>query len=154
LAWWLRSWAIVAAAGFAWLDAKRQTLGWLALCGAACSLQDASVRWSVNPWSRFILCFFGGAMAGVKIEFDGPKQVATLAEPGLDFARADDVFASKHLTRIDSRQDYAEDRFATTGWLDGRLVILVCTPRGEARRIISMRKANEREIKTIDTALG
>jgi hypothetical protein len=93
-------------------------------------------------------------MVGMKIELDGPKQVATLAEPGLDFARAGDVFASKHLTRIDSRQDYAEDRFATAGWLDGRLVILVCTPRSEARRIISMRKANEREIKTIDTALG
>jgi hypothetical protein len=90
----------------------------------------------------------------MQIEFDSSKQVATLAKRGLDFTRASDVFASKHLTRIDSRQDYAEDRFVTTGWLDGRLVMLVWTPRGEVRRIISMRKANEREIKTIDNALG
>ena len=33
----------------------------------------------------------------------------------------------------------------TVGVLDQRLVVLVWTLRGEARRIISMRKANERE---------
>lgn len=89
----------------------------------------------------------------MQIEFDSAKRDATLSDRGLDFARANDIFAAKHLTRVDSRQDYAEDRFVTTGWLDGRLVILVWTPRGEVRRIISMRKANEREIKTIDNAL-
>ena len=31
------------------------------------------------------------------------------------------------------------------GWLDARLVVLVWTPRGEVRRIISMKKANDRE---------
>jgi uncharacterized DUF497 family protein len=31
------------------------------------------------------------------------------------------------------------------GFLDGRMVVVAWTPRGEARRIISMRKANERE---------
>jgi hypothetical protein len=33
--------------------------------------------------------------------------------------------------------------------LDSRMVVVVWTPRGEARRIISMRNANEREIKKI-----
>jgi uncharacterized DUF497 family protein len=42
----------------------------------------------------------------------------------------------------------------TVGVLDGRMVILVWTPRGEARRIISMRKANEREIAKFAPALG
>jgi len=41
--------------------------------------------------------------------------------------------------------DYEEDRFITVGWLQARLVVLVWTPRGEVRRIISMRKANDRE---------
>jgi hypothetical protein len=45
----------------------------------------------------------------------------------------------------DRREDYSELRYVTVGKLDGRMVILVWTPRGEARRIISMRKANERE---------
>ena len=88
------------------------------------------------------------------IELDADKRAKTLAERGLDFARAGDVFADKHLTREDTRENYAETRFQTAGWLDGRIVMLVWTPRGEARRIISMRKANEREIKEIGLALG
>ena len=45
----------------------------------------------------------------------------------------------------DTRQDYGEDRFITIGRLNKRMVVLVWTPRGEVRRIISMRKANDRE---------
>jgi uncharacterized DUF497 family protein len=81
----------------------------------------------------------------MQIEFDAAKRNKTLAERGLDFARAADVFAGTHLTAPDSRQDYAEDRFITLGHLDERLVVLVWTPRDEVRRIISMRKANDRE---------
>ena len=60
-------------------------------------------------------------------------------------ARAGEVFAGATLTVEDDRQDYGEDRFITIGFLDERMVILVWTPRNGARRIISMRKANERE---------
>jgi uncharacterized DUF497 family protein len=41
--------------------------------------------------------------------------------------------------------DHAEHRFITAGLLDGRMVVMVWTPRGEALRIVSMRKANDRE---------
>ena len=81
----------------------------------------------------------------MELEFDGAKRDKTLAERGLDFARAAEVFADIHLTAPDSRQDYTEDRFITLGHLDARLVVLVWTPRDEVRRIISMRKANDRE---------
>ncbi len=81
----------------------------------------------------------------VKIEFDVTKRDKTFEERGLDFARAGEVFAGRHFTGQDTRQDYAEDRFITVGLLDARLVVLVWTPRGEARRVISMRKANDRE---------
>ena len=60
-------------------------------------------------------------------------------------ARAGDVFAGESLTVQDDRQDYGEDRFLTVGFLDGEMVVLVWTPRRNAQRIISMRKANERE---------
>ena len=60
-------------------------------------------------------------------------------------ARAGDVFAGPALTVEDDRRDYGEDRFLTIGFLDGTMVVLVWTPRGAADRIISMRKANERE---------
>ena len=68
-----------------------------------------------------------------------------MAERGLDFARAGEIFDGLHFSAPDTRQDYAEQRFITIGGLDARLVVLVWTPRGEVRRIISMRKANERE---------
>jgi uncharacterized DUF497 family protein len=81
----------------------------------------------------------------MKIEFDSIKRDRTVAERGLDFARAGEVFSGIHFTGPDFRVDYAEDRFITAGMLDARLVVVVWTPRGEVRRIISMRKANERE---------
>ena len=68
-----------------------------------------------------------------------------MVERGLDFARASEVFAGRHFTAQDLREDYSEPRFITVGQLDGRMVVMVWTPRGEARRIISMRKANDRE---------
>jgi len=90
----------------------------------------------------------------MKIQFGRAKRDKTLEERDLDFARADEIFAGQHLTRIDDRQEYGEDRYITAGMLDGRIVIMVWTPRGETCRIISMRKANEREIKRLQTHLG
>ena len=60
-------------------------------------------------------------------------------------ARADEVFAGATLTVEDDRQDYGKDRFITIGFLGATMVVLVWTPRDRAHRIISMRKANERE---------
>ncbi|WP_244165940.1 BrnT family toxin [Pseudomonas abietaniphila] len=77
-----------------------------------------------------------------------------MLERGLDFADANAVFAGRHLTAEDVRHDYGERRFITVGMLLERLVVLVWTPRGAARRIISMRKANEREQNLYRHRLG
>ena len=90
----------------------------------------------------------------MKIEFDTEKRSKTLDERGLDFARAVDVFAGPVLTMADQRTDDGEARFITFGQLDMHLVVLVWTPRGAARRIISMRYANEREIARHAQSLG
>ena len=79
------------------------------------------------------------------VEFDEAKRRFTLDARGLDMARAGGVLAGATLTVVDDRKDYGEDRFITIGFLDGNMVILVWTPRDGAHRIISMRKANERE---------
>ena len=79
------------------------------------------------------------------IEFDEVKRAATLEARGLDMARADEVFAGAALTVPDDRRDYGESRFITIGFLDGGMVVLVWTPQIKAYRVISMRKANERE---------
>ena len=81
----------------------------------------------------------------MKIEFDEAKRTKTLQERGLDFARASEVFAGPTLTAEDTRFEYGEQRFITFGLLSCRMIILVWTQCGNARRIISMRYANERE---------
>ena len=60
-------------------------------------------------------------------------------------ARAAEVFAGAALTIADDRCDYGESRFITIGFLDCTMVVLVWTRRPRAYRVISMRKANERE---------
>lgn len=79
------------------------------------------------------------------ISFDPAKRDETLKERGLDFADAEKVFASLLIENEDDRFDYGEERFVTVGFLGERMVVLVWTPRGEDRHIISMRKANARE---------
>ena len=81
----------------------------------------------------------------MEIEFDPVKRDATLQIRGLDMAHAPDVFAGATLTVEDNRKDYGEPRYITIGFLANRMVVLAWTQRGKARRIISMRKANERE---------
>jgi uncharacterized protein len=68
-----------------------------------------------------------------------------LCERGLDFERAEEVFAGLTIDMPDLRRDYDERRINSIGHLSGRMVIVCWTPRGEARHIISMRKANDRE---------
>ena len=85
----------------------------------------------------------------MRITCDPKKREALLRERGLDMRRAREVFAGTHLTRVDDRFDYGEPRFISAGWLDERIVVLVWTPRGVARRIISIRHCHEREAKKI-----
>jgi uncharacterized DUF497 family protein len=81
----------------------------------------------------------------MRITFDPAKRVKTLAERGLDFADAAQIFTGLHATLEDTRRDYGERRLISAGLLQGRLVVLVWTPRGAARRIISMRHAHAEE---------
>ena len=80
------------------------------------------------------------------IEFDTAKREKTLLERELDFADCNKIFNGIHFTARDDRCDYGEERFITVGLLEGRIVVVVWTPRNDARRIISMRYANDREI--------
>ena len=81
----------------------------------------------------------------IPVEYDPGKRSITLEARGLDMARAEEVFDGATLTVEDDRRDYGESRFITIGFLDGAMVVMVWTPRRRARRIISMRRANERE---------
>lgn len=77
--------------------------------------------------------------------FDPAKRERTLRGRGLDFLDAPLVFDGTTIDDPDNRRDYGELRMITVGHLRGRMVVIGWTPRGEARHVISMRKANERE---------
>ncbi len=48
---------------------------------------------------------------------------------------------------VDDRRDYGEVRLQLWGLIDGRLHVAVVTPRGDDLRVISLRKANGKEVK-------
>jgi hypothetical protein len=81
----------------------------------------------------------------VKISYDPSKRAATIRDRELDFESAVEVFNGKTYDATDTRFDYGEVRVVTAGHLGGRMVIIVWTQRGDARHVISMRKANDRE---------
>ena len=77
--------------------------------------------------------------------WDEDKRQATLLLRGIDFAMVRDFDLTNAQIDPDLRRDYGEVRLKATGMIDGRLFILIFTPRGETLRLISLRKANERE---------
>ena len=91
----------------------------------------------------------------MRITYDLDKRKQNLEKHGLDFEDAAEVFAGQTVLVPDTRLDYGEDRYRSFGYLRGRMVVVVWTPRGtEDRRVISMRKCNEREQRRIGKRLG
>ncbi|MBU3637243.1 BrnT family toxin [Polynucleobacter sp. es-MAR-4] len=88
------------------------------------------------------------------LEFDDAKREITLFTRGLDMARANEIFEASHLNQIDYRKNYGEVRVFSFGYLDNLAVVVVWTYRGIKRRIISLRRANEREIKKYAGRMG
>lgn len=82
----------------------------------------------------------------MEIEYNDAKRLLILEDRKLDIARSDEVFADFHLSRRDDKHSTPEEeRFNALGMLDDDIVIVVWTPRGARRRIVTMWKANERE---------
>jgi uncharacterized DUF497 family protein len=81
------------------------------------------------------------------LEWNEEKRLLTLEKRGLDFADSALVFAGETLDIEDTRKDYGECRIVSFGYLDERMMSITWTWRGKNRRIISMRKAHEKEIE-------
>ena len=86
----------------------------------------------------------------MNIEWDDAKRNKVLAERGLDFADVALIDWDRAITIEDTRQPYAEARFVTYGAIRGRLCVIAWCYRGNALRVISMRKANTREVRRYD----
>jgi len=61
------------------------------------------------------------------IEYSPIKRDATLAERGLDMARAAEIFGGATLTVEDDREDYGETCLITIGILESSMVVIVWT---------------------------
>jgi uncharacterized DUF497 family protein len=81
------------------------------------------------------------------IEFDPGKDAINRRKHGLSLADAERMDLDTAIIDPDCRYAYGEDRFQALGLIDGRLHMLVYTMRGEVMRVISLRRANPREIK-------
>ena len=98
----------------------------------------------------------GGAFAFGLIGFGpttapeaGPATATAPATPATrphdPMADAGELFEDFHLTRRDDKHSDEEERWISVGQLNDDVVILVWTPRGEDRRIVTMWKVNDRE---------
>jgi uncharacterized DUF497 family protein len=78
-------------------------------------------------------------------EWDEEKGARNLLVHGLDFAAATALFDNPVLEREDTRRDYGEQRIVALGMIENECFVVVYTPRGSRRRIISVRRANRKE---------
>lgn len=81
----------------------------------------------------------------MELEWDEDKRQKNLRERGIDFASFSDIDMQTAFTAQDNRTDYGEIRFITFGFIAERLHVACWTRREEQIRVISLRKANERE---------
>lgn len=80
------------------------------------------------------------------VTFDPGKNVRNIAERGIPFRLALRLDWGSALVAEDRRKDYGERRFQAVGYIDERLHVLLFTPRPPALHVISLRKANDREV--------
>ncbi|MHB8066807.1 MAG: BrnT family toxin [Desulfobaccales bacterium] len=79
-------------------------------------------------------------------EWDEIKAAKNYAAHGVSFEAARDVFKDPFAIEwCDDREPYGEDRFVIIGMVEGRLLYVVYTMRGEVIRIISARGAESYE---------
>ncbi len=82
----------------------------------------------------------------MRIAFDPAKDASNRQKHGVSLAFGGRVLADpRRLEVLDTRFDYGEERLVVYGAVRGRVWVCVVAPRGEVRRIISVRKANARE---------
>jgi uncharacterized protein len=80
----------------------------------------------------------------MSFQCDEAKNARNIEKHGIDFATAKDIFRHPTLEWPDTRPDYGEDRFIAIGIAHG-LVMVVYTWRGDDTRLISARRAHEKE---------
>ena len=87
-----------------------------------------------------------GVQIKTKFEFDPDKCAANLAKHGLDLRDGQAMNLDEAVIIEDDRVDYRETRYRAFGRIEGDGYCLVFTLRGETIRLISFRRAHEKEM--------
>jgi uncharacterized DUF497 family protein len=80
----------------------------------------------------------------MQFEWDETKRESNLAKHGVDFVLGEMLFDGRPVTTAPSRRQ-TEERYMTTGEIDGRFFTAIWTWRGDVIRLISMRRARNAE---------
>ena len=79
--------------------------------------------------------------------WDEPKRLRNIKVHGLDFNGSEAVFDAPVVTWEDAREAYGEQRINLLGWLNGVIVHMTYSERGDEPHVISLRKAEKHEIR-------
>jgi uncharacterized protein len=82
----------------------------------------------------------------VQFDFDPGKDATNLSKHGLSLAVAAELSWDAALVWVDSRADYGEVRMVALAPIGDKLFFVAFVDREPARRIISLRRANRREV--------
>ena len=85
--------------------------------------------------------------SGSDFEWDEAKAADSLARHGVPFSAVRRFEWESCTTFEDRRADYGEARLVSHGLIADRLYVVVWTLRGRRCRLISLRKANRREVR-------
>ncbi len=83
----------------------------------------------------------------MRFDFDPTKDRLNTQKHGLSLALAASLEWDAALLWIDDRRDYGESRVLALAPKTGIVYYVAFVDRGEVRRIISLRRANRREVK-------
>lgn len=82
----------------------------------------------------------------MEIEFGPEKDARNVTRHRMSLADFEG-FDSEPVVRVDDRFDYGETRFRAFGRINGKGHCLVYTMRGTSMRLISFRRAREKEMR-------
>ena len=100
-----------------------------------------------SPRVSFDNSIYRSYIKGMKIEFDPVKDVANQAKHGVSLSMAVDLDWEAALVWVDERFEYDESRMIELAPQTEILYYVAFVDRGEVRRVISLRRANRREVK-------
>jgi len=83
----------------------------------------------------------------VRITFDPAKEEINIAKHGVSLSLATEFEWDTAVVWPDTRKDYGESRMACLGYVGLRIYAMVFVDRANVRRVVSLRKANRREVE-------